>query len=188
MTEDGLRQRNKNRKREAILRAAHDLFVEHGYEATTITDIAEKAEVSRRTVTLYFPGKLSMALAHLDALEARLQAAISERAPGWSIIDAVEQWLYSELDHPHEANALTARLLALNPELQAPYKARMAEIVERGARRLVEDMPSPPDERDAGMTAAAAAALCSSLGPTPARSDIVAVMTFLRGGVEALKA
>jgi len=38
------------------------------------------------------------------------------------------------------------------------------------------------------MTAAAAAALCSSLGPTPTRDDVVAAMTFLRAGVEALAA
>ncbi|WUD77396.1 TetR/AcrR family transcriptional regulator [Streptomyces sp. NBC_00510] len=188
MTADGLRERNKHRKREAILRAAHELFAERGYEAATITDIADRAEVSRRTVTLYFPTKLSLALAHLDALEARLHAAISEREPGWSIIDAVEHWLYGELDHPQELSGLTERMLALNPQLLGPHKARMAEIVETGARRLVEDMDTPPDERDARMTAAAAAALCSSLGPTPTRDDVVAAMTFLRAGVEALAA
>ncbi|AWW41878.1 TetR/AcrR family transcriptional regulator [Streptomyces cadmiisoli] len=186
MAADGLRERNKNRKREAILRAAHQLFAERGYETATITDIAERAEVSRRTVTLYFPTKLSLALAHLDALETRLDAAISEREPGWSAIDAVEHWLYSELDQPAELNALTERMLTLNPELLAPHKARMAEIVEAGARRLVEETGTPPHDRDARMTAAAAAALCSSLGPEPTRDDIVAVMTFLRAGVEAL--
>lgn len=186
MTADRLRQRNKNRKRAAILRAAHELFAERGYEAATITDIAERAEVSRRTVTLYFPAKLDLALAHLDAFEARLHAAIGEREPGWSIIDAVEHWLYGELDNPPELNALTERLLTLNPQLLAPHKARMTEIVENGARRLVEDMDTPPDERDARMTAAAAAALCSSLSPTPTRDDIAAAMTFLRAGMEAL--
>lgn len=186
MAADGLRQRNKDRKREAILRAAHELFAERGYESATITDIAEKAEVSRRTVTLYFPAKLDLALAHLDTLEARLHTAISEREAGWSVIDAVEHWLYDELDHPQEHSALTERMLALNPQLLAPHKARMAEIVESGARRLVEDTDTPPDERDARMTAAAAAALCSSLGPTPTREDIAAAMTFLRAGVEAL--
>ncbi|MEU0185895.1 hypothetical protein ABZ312_32710 [Streptomyces sp. NPDC006207] len=107
---------------------------------------------------------------------------------GWSIIDAVEHWLYGELDRPQELSALTERMLALNPQLLGPHKARMAEIVETGARRLVEDMDTPPDERDARMTAAAAAALCSSLGPTPTRDDVVVAMTFLRAGVEALAA
>ncbi|MGW4669055.1 TetR/AcrR family transcriptional regulator [Streptomyces sp. NPDC004324] len=186
MAADGLRERNKNKKREAILRAAHQLFIERGYEATTIADVAERAEVSRRTVTLYFPAKLSLALAPLDALESRLDTAISEREPGWSVIDAVERWLYSELDRPAELSAPTERMLALNPELRASHKARMAEIVEAGARRLVEETGTPPDARDARMTAAAAAALCSSLGPQPTRDDIVAVMAFLRAGVEAL--
>ncbi|MEU3242507.1 MULTISPECIES: TetR/AcrR family transcriptional regulator [unclassified Streptomyces] len=186
MTADGLRERNKYKKREAILRAAHQLFIERGYEATTIADVAERAEVSRRTVTLYFPTKLSLALAPLDALETRLDTAIRGREPGWSVIDAVERWLYSELDRPAELSAPTERMLVLNPELQASHKARMAEIVEAGARRLVEETGTSPDDRDARMTAAAAAALCSSLGPQPTRDDIVAVMAFLRAGVEAL--
>lgn len=186
MTADGLRERNKYKKREAILRAAHQLFIERGYEATTIADVAERAEVSRRTVTLYFPTKLSLALAPLDALETRLDTAIRGREPGWSVIDAVERWLYSELDRPAELSAPTERMLVLNPELQASHKARVAEIVEAGARRLVEETGTSPDDRDARMTAAAAAALCSSLGPQPTRDDIVAVMAFLRAGVEAL--
>src|SRR5689334_2896556 len=49
-------------------------------------------------------------------------------------------------------------------------------------------MDTPPDERDARMTAAAAAALCPSLGPTPTRDDVGAAMTFLREGAEALEA
>jgi AcrR family transcriptional regulator len=41
----GLRQRKKQRTREAIARAGHELFAERGYHATTLPDIAEAADV-----------------------------------------------------------------------------------------------------------------------------------------------
>ncbi|AZS88891.1 TetR/AcrR family transcriptional regulator [Streptomyces griseoviridis] len=186
MRAEGLRERGKARKREAIVSAAHELFAERGYDAATITDISEKAGVSRRTVTLYFPTKLSIALAHLDAVEERIFSAVREREPGWSVIDALEHWLNEERSHQDELDALTDRMLTLNPQLQAPHQARVAEIVENGARHLAEEMGVPPDARDARLAAAAAAALVSSLGPAPGREDIAAAMTFLRAGISAV--
>ncbi|MFD5763974.1 TetR family transcriptional regulator, partial [Streptomyces sp. NPDC127044] len=63
MMSDGLRERSKARRREAIVRAAYELFAERGFDATTIADIAAAAEVSPRTVTLYFPSNLELARA-----------------------------------------------------------------------------------------------------------------------------
>ncbi|MFF5565136.1 TetR/AcrR family transcriptional regulator [Streptomyces sp. NPDC012623] len=185
MKAEGLRERGKARKREAILGAAHELFAERGYDAATITDIAEEAGVARRTVTLYFPTKLSLALAHLDTVEERLFAAVREREPGRSVIDALEDWLNDEMGHQDELSALTDRMLALNPQLQAPHQARVAEIVENGARYLAGEMGTAPDDRGARLAAAAAAALVGSLGPAPSREDIAAAMTFLRAGIAA---
>ena len=44
-------------KREAIVRAAGRLFLESGYGETSMDAIAAAAEVSKRTVYSYFPGK-----------------------------------------------------------------------------------------------------------------------------------
>ena len=41
----GLRERKKQQTREAIERAANELFLERGYQATTLPDIAEAADV-----------------------------------------------------------------------------------------------------------------------------------------------
>jgi AcrR family transcriptional regulator len=52
-----LRQANAEATRGSIVRAAGELFVELGYSATTITSVAERAAVSRRTVFSAVGGK-----------------------------------------------------------------------------------------------------------------------------------
>ncbi len=87
MPEVGLRERSKTRRRAAIIRAAYELFAEHGYDATTIADIAEAAEVSPRTVAMYFPAKQDIALSRFSDGVASLTDAIRDRQPGETVHD-----------------------------------------------------------------------------------------------------
>src|SRR3712207_9535815 len=89
----GLRERKKLRTRAAIHDAAMQLFAERGYHATTITDIAEAADVSRATFFSYFASKEDVVFGDAPlALEA-LTDALAERAPGVTTLDAVGGWL-----------------------------------------------------------------------------------------------
>ena len=58
----GLRERKKIKTREAIRAATYALVKEQGYDATTIEQIAERAEVSPSTVFRYFPTKEDIVL------------------------------------------------------------------------------------------------------------------------------
>lgn len=54
------RQQQARETRREILRAAHDLFVEHGYGRTTIADIAREAGVSAETIYASFKNKSTL--------------------------------------------------------------------------------------------------------------------------------
>ncbi|MFF4044378.1 TetR/AcrR family transcriptional regulator [Streptomyces sp. NPDC001816] len=58
----GLRERKKIKTREAIRAATYALVEEQGYDATTIDQIADRAEVSPSTVFRYFPTKEDIVL------------------------------------------------------------------------------------------------------------------------------
>src|ERR1700693_3245712 len=115
-------QRRKRRTRRAIQKAALELFAERGYRETTINDIAERAEVAPRTVTVHFPAKEELLFDAepftLDGLSKRL----SERGPHESALDALRDWMAttmtqaetngSELDgHFWERRALRAHVI-----------------------------------------------------------------------------
>jgi len=53
----GLRARKKEATREALIRGAYQLFEARGFDAVTIDEVAERADISRRTFFRYFPTK-----------------------------------------------------------------------------------------------------------------------------------
>jgi len=186
MTTDGLRERSKARRREAILRAAYELFADRGFEATTIADIATAAEVSPRTVTLYFPSKLELALSEFDCFAERLRTAVHRRKAGLTILDAVEHWLRQEIAQRSDLDDLADRALDLNPQLRAAAGARLAEVIQEGARILAEERGSAPDDFGPRMAAAAAAAVVGEVCHRPQEADIDTAMAFLRAGLATL--
>src|SRR5690606_3736169 len=62
MAEPGLRERKKQRTREAILKAAFAMFAESGFDRVHVADIAAAAEVSKPTLFAYFPTKEDLVL------------------------------------------------------------------------------------------------------------------------------
>ncbi|XRQ09205.1 TetR family transcriptional regulator [Actinomadura welshii] len=62
----GLRELKKARTRSAIQREALRLFHERGYDATTVEQVAEAAEVAHTTVFRYFPTKEDLVISDED--------------------------------------------------------------------------------------------------------------------------
>ncbi|MFD7641006.1 TetR/AcrR family transcriptional regulator [Kitasatospora sp. NPDC059795] len=91
----GLRERKKQRTRDALVDAAHRLFLRQGYGKTTVDEIAASVEVSQRTFFRYFANKEEVALAVLaDAEETfltLLRARPAEETPLQAMRGAVRQ-------------------------------------------------------------------------------------------------
>ncbi len=89
----GLRERKKLQTRAAISEAADELFEAQGFAATTIPQIAERAQVSPRTVSYYFPVKEELVFPDRGELIAGLAATLDDRGEGETAADALSRWI-----------------------------------------------------------------------------------------------
>jgi AcrR family transcriptional regulator len=135
----GLRERKRPRTLSEIQRVALDLFGRQGYEATTIEQIAEEAEVSPSTVFRYFPTKEDLVLN--DEYDPLLLAAIGAGPPGESPVTAVRRALLEILGGPDRRRGpifedmfSRGRLMMSVPEL----RARLWDSLHQNERALCE--------------------------------------------------
>src|ERR1700733_11651730 len=84
----GLRERKKLRTRRLIAETAARLFVERGFDAVPVAEVARAADVSEATVFNYFPTKEDLVYSGLERFENELLDAVRTRPPGESIATA----------------------------------------------------------------------------------------------------
>ena len=72
-TAPSLRDRKRERTRQALIAAAAELFERNGYDGTTVAEIAAAAEIGTRTFFSYFASKEEILFPDSDA---RVQATI----------------------------------------------------------------------------------------------------------------
>jgi AcrR family transcriptional regulator len=94
----GLRERKKRQTRQAISDAAISLFLDGGYEQTSVAAIAEAAEVSRRTLFSYFPAKEELVLHRMADHEGEAARVVRERPARSSALAALRAHFLSGLD------------------------------------------------------------------------------------------
>jgi len=155
----GRRSRKKQRTRDDLLAAGDALFSNQGFDATTTTDIAERADVSQRTLFRHFPTKEAVLYGDMDDARLQLRAALQARPIDEPVLLAVRTALLS-LAEDHERNRdrrlMQARLAATSPTVQAYSRAVIQaswerEIIVAVARRLeVDPMVDPRPELVAG--------------------------------------
>ncbi len=87
----GLRERKKQKTRDAIVAAAIALFRAKGFDATTIDEIAAAAEVSTRTFFRYFPTKEDVVFLDQSREDAAFARELTDARPGESDLDRLER-------------------------------------------------------------------------------------------------
>ncbi|MDA0566405.1 TetR family transcriptional regulator [Streptomonospora sp. S1-112] len=127
-----LHARKRQKARAAIIAAAYDLFAERGFDAVTVTEIAERAEVGRTTFFRYFGDKQEVLFGDdagtVEAVTARLRETAARAAPiGDSLGTALACVRAAVVPDPAEWTgdparaALLDRLLRQNPDLKARH-------------------------------------------------------------------
>ncbi|WP_405582669.1 TetR/AcrR family transcriptional regulator [Streptomyces sp. NBC_01190] len=86
-----LREFKKQQTRQTIARAATALFLERGFERTTIADVAAAAGVSKMTVTNYFARKEDLFFDQHEEVITGPARAVAARPVGASALDAVRR-------------------------------------------------------------------------------------------------
>jgi AcrR family transcriptional regulator len=144
----GLRERKKAKTRAAIQQHALRLFRDQGYSATTVTQIAEAAEISESTFFRYFPTKEHVILE--DEFDDPLMAAFGEQPPEVTPIQAMRGALHAVLGAlPAEDRAEIrerADLIFSVPELRAAMAGRIVETLQRTSEQLAVRMGRPADD------------------------------------------
>ncbi|EPH43824.1 TetR family transcriptional regulator [Streptomyces aurantiacus] len=119
----GLRESKKQETRQLISDHATRLFIERGFERTTIAEIAAAARVAKKTVTNYFPRKEDLALDHHEAFTEGLARAVAERAPDEEPLAALGRTFRAALLEHNPVVGFTgtafARMIADSPTLIA---------------------------------------------------------------------
>jgi AcrR family transcriptional regulator len=93
----GLRERRKRATRQMLVDTATEMFLERGFDAVTVAEIAMMCEVSPTTVFNHFPTKESLVLDLPDELLAALRTALAD--PGTTPLEAMLRILAGELDN-----------------------------------------------------------------------------------------
>ena len=153
----GLRERKKAQTREAIVAAALELFERKGYDATTIEEIAEAADVSPRTFFRYFDSKVDVVIGEKDE-SGDFGDQLSDRPPEEGPVEATRQVLRSTLGAIVAADPTFVRQMRVmigTPSLQAMAREHFNEHNEEMVVDFAARMGVAKDDLRAHIVASA---------------------------------
>ena len=149
-TETGLRERKKQQTRQLLADTARRLFAERGFENVNVAEIARAADVSEATVFNYFPTKEDLVYSGLERFESDLLAAVRDRPPGETVIDAFGRFvleprgLFAVRDERAAGELISiSRTIAASPALLAREEQIFARYTRALARLIAEEAHAP---------------------------------------------
>jgi AcrR family transcriptional regulator len=116
----GLRERKKIKLRRSVQREALRLFVEQGYEDTTVEQIADAADISTTTFYRYFPTKEDVVLDDdYDPIFEHTMIADDDQEPLVATVRAAVAAVANAVELDRDAALARLKLLASVPALRA---------------------------------------------------------------------
>lgn len=162
-----IRERTRRLMQTELTSVAQDLFLEHGYEETTVDQIAAAAGMSKRTFFRYFPSKDDLVIGKYSLFGDRMADALDARPADESVWASLRRVFditldYVRDDHQRARNDAMERIVQSTPQLAARYLEKMQGLqtllIGRVAARLgLADAPDDP--RPAAIVGAAFACM-----------------------------
>lgn len=170
-TRPGLRERARRAVQKEIAEAANALFIERGYETTTIDDIAEAVGMSKRSVFRYFATKEDIVVGKFDVVADDMLVALRERPadePVWESLRRIFDLLVPYVDAPgmREVAEPMQRIVFATPGLFASYLEklqRMQSAAEAALRERAQASGTPYEADDPAPCAIVGAAFACLL-------------------------
>ena len=110
----GHRERKRGIRREAILAAAYELFLEKGYEATTLSDIVGRSGGSLATLYEMFenkPGLLrTLVLDRCSQIHEKIDRAVSSQKPPREALCEIAEFMFDKIIDPNNAALVQGRV------------------------------------------------------------------------------
>ncbi len=150
-------ERGGPQTRARILESAHHLFLERGYDAVTVAEVARAAGVSSVTVFNHFPRKEDLFLDRADDAAELLRAAVRDRAPGVDVLASLRAMTLRLVEERQPLSGVDPRSIpffrtvAGSPALVA----RAREIAAELQRTLAEELERDPSFEGDGTLLAA---------------------------------
>lgn len=138
----GRRERKKAEVRQRISDVATALFLRHGFDHVSVSDIAEAADVARPTVFAHFPRKEDLFFDRYPEVAGQLTRAVRQRAAGTPAVSALRDTLVAATRAGQAPYGLQAdmipwwRTVAASRALQA----RARELADQLAAELAQAM------------------------------------------------
>ncbi len=187
---EGLRARKKRETEGRITEAAIDLFLQRGYDATTLDEIAAAAGIARRTFFYYFKSKEAILLAFMDAgfvpsFPPLLFAKPDQASPFVAVRDSLFE-LFSSPDS--ERSLAVYKLLESTEALRSRVQAAPVDMENCVYGALCARWPEP-EMRDAHRIVAAVTIAATRVAKAVWRRDEGRhpLAVYLREGFTALE-